>query len=110
MTSVTVVTPAICVAPPTFKLRPIPTPPATCSAPLLVDVELVTLVTVVMPAVAIPPPTFTFSPTPNPPATVNAPELVDVEFVEPVIETVPVKAAFTARTVSDDDSNLKFWL
>jgi hypothetical protein len=35
--------------PPTYNVPPIPTPPRTCNAPVVVDVAEVTLVTVVNP-------------------------------------------------------------
>ena len=88
----------------TYKLPPIPTPPATVSAPVAVDVAVVFPVTDNVPALTIPeaeilvtpvmlllpdpvittalnvpvPPTFKLPPIPTPPATVNAP-VVELE-------------------------------
>ena len=93
-----------------------PTPPATCNAPVLVDVEFVKLVTVVAPPTnnppAIPtppltcrapllvdntavvfvivvfPPTNNPPPIPTPPATCRAPDPVDIVALVPVITTL----------------------
>ena len=45
ITPLFLVTPEIAVADETYKLPPMPTPPATCNAPLLVDVDAVVAVT-----------------------------------------------------------------
>ena len=73
--------------PPILVSLPMPTPPATTRAPVLVDVELVTLVTVVTPPTNNPPPI------PVPPATCNAPEFVDIVALVPVITTLENVAA-----------------
>ena len=61
--------------PPTFKLSPIPAPPAMTKAPSAVVVESVEFVTVVIPAMLV------FKPTPRPPSITKAPVEVEVDSV-----------------------------
>ena len=51
------------ISPPTYKLPPIPTPPATCSAPVIVDEELVVPGTIILVAVNVVP--LNVNPLPN---------------------------------------------
>ena len=109
---------------PTYKLPPIPTPPATVSAPVIVDVAIVVLVIVnippnvlVTPATSptrnlpkIVPPTYKLPPIPTPPATTSAPVVeltapvatliftkdfsIYIEFVSPGVTPVVLKINF----------------
>ena len=84
------------ISPPTYKFPPIPTPPATVKAPVVVEDELLISLISTTPNVLVPvtpnvpeattllpdmPLTYKFPLIPTPPATINAPVLVDVEFV-----------------------------
>ena len=62
------VTPCKLDVPPTYKFLPIPTPPITCSAPVIVDVASVLLVMVVIPEILVAPTTsnLTVGSTPMP--------------------------------------------
>ena len=72
-------------APPTYKSPLIPAPPATCKAPVNVDVAAVVLVTVVIP------PTTNPRPIPTPPCTCKAPEFVEAVGVTLLTYTIPAK-------------------
>ena len=69
--------------PPTTIFPRVPTPPVTCKAPVVVDVDAVTDCIVVVPTnVDVPEvtkllPTNKFCPIPAPPVTINAPVLVE---------------------------------
>ena len=76
------------ILPPTYKLPPIPVPPTTCKAPVVVFDAAVMLVIVVMPAIFAPPPILIFSPIPTPPYTTTAPVLVEV--LDAVLENINV--------------------
>lgn len=86
--------------PPTYKSPPIPAPPATWRAPVVVDTAEVVLDVRIMSSVVtsvvvtvvnsmvnfyaiISPPTYKLPPIPTPPATINAPVCVDVAVVVP---------------------------
>ena len=60
-----------------------PTPPATCKAPVVEFVDCVVFVTVVIP------PTTKLPPTPTPPTTCNAPVFVEVATVLLVTVVTP---------------------
>ena len=69
---------------PTYSAPPMPTPPTTFNAPVVVLVAEVVdvkstrpVATMLVPVMS--PPTFKFLPIPTPPATVKAPEFVDVD-------------------------------
>ena len=103
--------PAVVIVPPTFKFPPMPTPPNTCNAPVLVDVEASeTLTTKALPMVpplnalavltaqepiysppvaVTTPPTTSPPPTPTPPVTINAPVCVEFVALLLVIVSVP---------------------
>ena len=86
--------------PPTYKSPPMPTPPLTCRAPVVVDTAEVVLDVRIMSSVVtsvvvtvvhsmvnvcaiISPPTYKLPPMPTPPATTSAPVCVDVAVVVP---------------------------
>ena len=83
-------------------MPPIPTPPATFSAPVLVEVELVfaftnisllnvaVLVTDRVFAILTNPPIYALPPTPTPPATTNAPDIVLIEVAVFVMVVIPL--------------------
>ena len=64
------------VFPPTFKFPPIPIPPDTTRAPVVVLVDGRLLPIHILPILVVIPPTYKFPPIPAPPFTMSAPVLV----------------------------------
>ena len=74
--------------PPTFNAPPIPTPPSTTNAPLLVDVESTVLIMCPVP------PIFIFFSIPTPPSITKAPVLTLFDCFVLLIKTVPLTPKF----------------
>jgi hypothetical protein len=80
---------------PIFAFPPTPIPPATMTAPVVVDVEGVGSVistpsTKSVPAKVVAPPTFKFPITPTPPATTSAPVFTSTDASVLPIRTFPI--------------------
>ena len=80
--------------PPILRSSPMPTPPVTTKAPVVLDEELSPEFIFPVPSTSRLPPMLRFSKRPKPPLTISAPVILEVEEVLLVNSTIPV-----ARTV-----------